>query len=167
MKLFDDKFRHNKLQYVFQSLLAMVAVAVAMLLIDWLTNAVIVAALGATAFVVFSLPLSRQSHARAVIGGYVVSIAVGTLCFWLAAVMPARTAHAEYALKVVFGAGAVGLAVFVMTITNTEHSPAAGVALGLSLGQWELRTVAIVMLAVVTMVVLQRILRRHLRDLAR
>jgi CBS-domain-containing membrane protein len=43
---------------------------------------------------------------------------------------------------VLFGAAAVGLAIFLMVITNTEHPPAGGLALGVVLAEWD--TVALV-----------------------
>jgi len=37
----------------------------------------------------------------------------------------------ETTTLVLFGAIAIGFAIFIMAVTNTEHAPAAGIALGL------------------------------------
>jgi CBS-domain-containing membrane protein len=46
---------------------------------------------------------------------------------------------------VVFGAMAVGLAIFVMVITGTAHPPAAGLALELILNEWSPLTIVVVL----------------------
>ncbi len=65
----------------------------------------------------------------------------------------------------IFCSIAVGLAVFLMVITNTEHPPATGMALGLFLNHCELRTIIVALIGVVCLVVLKTLLRPYLKDL--
>lgn len=163
MELFDVEFRQRKLRYVLQCLLATAAVLAVLLILDALTNAAIIAALGASSFILFTMPHAQVSRPRFVVGGYVVGAAVGTLCYWLGQIpWPAALAGHSY---VAFGAMAVGLAIFVMVLTNTEHPPAASLALGLVLGEWSLLTVAVVLVGIVALSGLKKLLKPALINL--
>lgn len=161
MELFDAKFTRQKLRYVLQSLLATAAVLLVLLVLD--SNAAIIAALGASSFILFTMPHAQVARVRFVVGGYVVGVAVGTLCHWLGQCpWPAALGEPPY---VAFGALAVGLAIFVMVLTNTEHPPAASLALGLVLGQWSLLTVGVVLVGIVGLSALKKLLEPMLINL--
>ena len=63
------------------------------------------------------------------------------------------------------GALAVGLSIFIMTVTNTEHPPAAGTALGIVAHGWTNETIIFILVCVVCLAVVRRLLGRHLVDL--
>jgi len=132
MPIFDGAFRRNKLRYVAQCLLAAGAFTVILALLKNISNTTVVASLGSTGFIVFTMPQRRAARGRYLIGGYVVGIASGMLflCLsrWVA--VPDTFAGIPHFPDVLFGPLAVAVAMFVMVITNTEHPPAAGVALG-------------------------------------
>ena len=132
MKIIDKKFLSNKLSYLLQSVLAGVAMMLILAVFNTISNGAIVAALGASTFIVFVLPGTRSARPRYLIGGYVMGIVIGVLCYWLKIVagLPEQLGAVSGIPCIVFGASAVGLATFVMVITNTEHPPAAGIALG-------------------------------------
>ena len=69
-----------------------------------------------------------------------------------------------YVATVIFGGLAVGLAMFLMTITNTEHAPAAGMALALVLNPWKLETIVFIFASVLWLKFIKKLLRRHLMD---
>jgi hypothetical protein len=52
-----------------------------------------------------------------------------------------------------------------MAITNTEHPPAAGTALGIAAHEWSWQVVIFVFLSVVILSVVWWLLRSRLRDL--
>ena len=176
MQILDEKFKHDKLRYFLQCALATVAMLVtlsilrAQILLDGVdSNAALIASLGASSCIVFITPHARSACGRILIGGYVVGIAAGALCFWIARFvpLPARVGLIEEFPDVVFGSGAVGLAIFVMVITNTEHPPAAGVALGfVLLDEWRWMTVLVVLAGVVVLSMVRRVLKPALRSLA-
>jgi len=166
MALLDSKFMHNKLRYALQCLLAAASVLVILVILDALPNAAVVAALGASSFIAFTMPDAQVSRPRFLIGGYVVGIAAGTVCFWLSQVAwPGSLRPLQQHAYVAFGAMAVGLAIFVMVITNTEHPPAASLALGLVLAEWRLVTVAVVLIGIVALCCLKRVLKPVLKNL--
>ena len=125
MKLADSAFRKHIFKYVIQCVLATMAIYVVLLILDARSNAAIIGALGASSFIAFTMPRKHVSQARFMVGGYAVGITAGTLCHFL-------TVWTQWS-PVPFAALAVGVAIFVMVVTDTEHPPAAGVALGLAL----------------------------------
>lgn len=166
MKLLDDRFRIHKARYVLQCLLATVSVMIALIVLGRVINTAVTGALGASAFVAFTMPARRVSSPRFLVGGYLVGIAAGTVCYWLSHVLPLGSVQPVGELTgIVFGALAVGLAIFLMVVTNTEHPPAAGLALGIALNDWRWQTIVLVLLAVVSLAVAKRLLRPLLVDL--
>jgi len=136
MRIFDRKFRNNKLRYVLQCFLATVSVSVVLLLLNAIANPAIIAALGASSFIAFAMPRARVSRPRYLVGGYLIGMGSGTACYYMCAWtgFGMGALAAEYA-HIVAAALAVGIAIFLMAVTNTEHPPASGVALGLALSE--------------------------------
>lgn len=151
--------RHWK-NYVFQSALATLTLLIALVLLR-MQHTVIVASIGATAFIVFAMPDSLTAKSRNVIGGHAVGLVCGSLCAVLAASVPS-VAILAYAV-------AVGLSILVMVVTDTEHPPASGTALGMAILPWSVGTWWAPVVAVITGALLlslaHRVLRPYLRDL--
>ena len=74
MKVFDDKFKTNKSQYILQSMLATSTIIVVLIILDIITDAIIIASFGASSFIAFLMPHLRVSKGRFMIGGYLVGI---------------------------------------------------------------------------------------------
>lgn len=157
MKIIDRKFRLQKSRYFFQCALAMGCMLAVLGALDVVTDAVVVASLGASSFIVFSIPHGNMSRTRYLVGGYVVGCAIGTACFWLMQWAPLPVLPVDSA--VFYGSLSVGLTMLVMVVTNTEHPPAAGVALGLVVQQWSWWTVAATMIGIIALVMLRALLR--------
>ncbi|MEA3457847.1 MAG: HPP family protein, partial [Candidatus Thermoplasmatota archaeon] len=91
-----------------------------------------ITALGASAFIVFTMPTQYSSDPRRLIGGYTVGLASGFIFYLLSTSELGNSLIGNRTTSiVVFGSIAVGSAIFIMAVTNTEHAPAAGIALGL------------------------------------
>jgi len=166
MKVFDEKFGRNKVRYILQCILATLAVFIVLLILDVVSNAAIIVALGASSFIVFTMPEAQASRPRFLIGGYLVGIAAGCLCHYLSLVPLLRQLPIIQEFSyVVFGAMSVGLAIFVMVITNTEHPPAASLALGFVLNEFNYRTVIVVLIGIISLVVIKTVLRPVLKNL--
>lgn len=93
-------------------------------------------------------------------------MAVGVLYYYMA-LLPVHFSIAltEATVLVVFSAMAVGTAIFLMVVTDTEHAPAAGMALGLVLNQWDHKTLLFILMAVFVMAVLRKVLQPYMVDL--
>ena len=166
MKVFDEKFRGNTVGYIVQCILATLAVFIILLMLDVVSDAAIIAALGASSFIVFTMPQADRSRPRFLIGGYLVGISAGCICHYLSLLPLLRQIPiVQESPYVVFGAISVGLAIFVMVITNTEHPPAAGLALGLVLNECNYITVIVSLVGIISLSVIKAILRPVLKNL--
>lgn len=166
MRLFDKKFHKNVHRYILQCALATLTILAVLIFLDVLTTTAIIAALGASAFVVFAIPNSYSSDPRRLIGGYLVGIIVGVICYYIS-VNPLISnffVNTKTPL-IVFGAIAVGIAIFIMAVTNTEHPPAAGIALGLVINTWGWMTIVFILCAIAWLTIVRKLLKPYLMDL--
>lgn len=158
---FDKEFGHHPVRYVIQSAIAGIVTMVFLSFLDILTYTGLVAALGATTFLIFTMPHKVSARPRYVIGGYIMGAVAGVLTSY------AFSSGGLLPLASVFGLGAVavGLATLLMVTTNTEHPPAAGMALGLVLQPWDYRTVLYVLGCVCFLCLARLALKRFMIDL--
>jgi CBS-domain-containing membrane protein len=162
----DRRFTTRKARYVFQTCLATLCILAVLVILDFIANAAVVVALGASTFTVFAAPQAKLARPRYLIGGYVVGLLVGTVFFWLSRALPVpEISFLPSFPYLVYGAPAVGAAMFVMVITNTEHPPAASIALGLVLNEWSYMAVVVALTGIVVLSVLKWLLRRQLINL--
>ena len=167
MKLgLGDRLRRDNLnRYLLQCTLASVVVLILLLILDTVTQTVLIAALGASTFIAFAVPRSLQSEPRYMIGGYLVGILVGSSIGTLSASISYSDIVTAHVAMIVFGALAMGLAMFVMVITKTEHPPAAALALGLVLNEWDFLTLVVVIVGVIALSMCKRLVLPILMDL--
>ena len=59
----------------------------------------------------------------------------------------------------------VGLLILVMAVTDTEHPPAAGIAIGMTSREWTPEVFGAILGALALLAVVKLVLRQHLRDL--
>ena len=162
----DRQFRRESFKrYALQCGLAGLVVLLLLLILDAVTQTVLIAALGASAFIAFAVPRSLHSGARHMIGGYAIGIVAGCLMATLESAMNIQDVGLGHAVMVVFGAMAISLAMFTMVVTRTEHPPAAALALGLVLNEWDLLTLAVVMAGIVALSLVKRLVLPMLLDL--
>jgi len=163
VEFLDKKFRSRKLRYVAQCLLAGLVVFVLLMILDAVKNSAVIASLGASAFIVFTMPHQRRARSRLLIGGYVMGVLsahLGYLPLWRGWVNP------ESAMVVAVFAGlAVGLAIFLMVVFDFEHPPAAGVALGLVLNRCDPWITLVVLAGILVLAVSRILLKRVMIDL--
>ena len=162
--IIDKKLRKNTLKYIFQCFLASITVFAVLIFLDVLNETAIIAALGASAFIVFTMPTQYSSDPRRLIGGYIVGIIVGISFFMLSSEIGGNLFNNQTIIYVVFGAIAVGFAVFIMAVTNTEHAPAAGIALGLVINKWDYLTIIFIICAILWMAIVRKLLKPYLME---
>jgi CBS-domain-containing membrane protein len=143
--------------YLWQSACATVAILVVLLVLN-LEQAVIISSIGATTFIVFIKPNNPFATPRSIIGGHLVGVLVGSAF----ALLPHPT---SWAVSVIY-ALAVGMALLLMAVTDTEHPPAAGTTLSVVMagGTWRVAVLAVLTSAVL-LSLFHRLLRPYLRDL--
>jgi CBS-domain-containing membrane protein len=161
----DRHFRREDFKrYALQCGLAGLVVFVLLLVLDAVTQTVLIAALGASAFIAFAVPRSLHSGPRHMIGSYVVGILAGSLMSTLATLINVSPT-ADHAVMIIFGAIAISLAMFTMVVTRTEHPPAAALALGLVLNEWSLLTLVVVLSGIVGLSIIKQLVLPALLDL--
>ena len=166
MKLIDEKARQNIWPYIIQCGLATLTILLILVFLDVIKHTAIIATLGSSAFLVFALPSSYSSRPRPLIGGYVVAIIIGAGCYYLSSLHILEYLPISlHTIYIIFAALAVGLSIFAMVVTDTEHGPAAGMALGLVLNTWDYKTLIFVIFAVITLAVIRHLFRKRMIDL--
>jgi CBS-domain-containing membrane protein len=165
-RLIDRKFRQNWRSYLFQSALTMLALLIILLVIDVVLQAAIVVAIASTAFIVFVAPHSNAASPRRVVGGHAVAVIVGTF-FSLSSLSPelGELVATSNSVRDLVAVLAVGLSMLCMAVTNTEHPPAAGTALGLVVTGWTPSAVLFVVLGTVILSLIHLVLRPYLKNL--
>ena len=157
--------RDNVRRYLLQCSLAGLVVLALQLVLDAVTQTVLIAALGASAFIAFATPRHPHSGSRHLVGGYLVGIAAGTLMGCLDNAISIDSVIVEHAVMIVFAALAMSLAMFLMVVTRTEHPPAAALALGLVLNEWDFVTLVVIVVGVTALSLIKRLVLPVLLDL--
>ena len=157
--------RENIRRYALQCSLAAAVVLILLMVLDAMTQTVLIAALGASVFIAFAVPRSLHSSPRCLIGGYLAGILAGSLMATLNIALEFSDVVTAHASMVVFGALATGLAMFLMVVTKTEHPPAAALALGLVLNEWTLLTLVVVIVGVIALSICKQLILPILMDL--
>jgi CBS-domain-containing membrane protein len=120
-------------------------------------HAVVIAAIGASAFIVFVMPDNVTARSRNIICGHIIGFCVGSLCALIPQSSPWCSIIA-YSL-------AVGLSIFIMLITTTGHPPAAATALGIAIMGFSLHAVIAVITSVVLLALAHHFLKPFLKQL--
>ena len=157
--------RQNLKRYLLQCSLAGVVVLILLFILDAVTQTVLIAALGSSTFIAFAVPRSPHSDPRHMIGGYLVGIFAGSLMGTLHLALDFSDPSVAHASMIVFGALVTALAMFVMVVTKTEHPPAAALALGLVLNEWNFMTLLVIVAGIVSLSILKRLVLPVLMDL--
>ncbi len=134
----DPHFTHRWKRYLVQSTIAAVLLWVILLAQDIISNGAIVAAIASSVAIVFFVPHSVASSPVRIVGGHLSAVVAAYIVIGFALLFPDSVADAVW-FNDLLGAIALGLVVLLMAMTNTEHAPAAGTALGLAVrgAPWE------------------------------
>ena len=139
MRIIDHQFRKYTWTYLFQCSLAAVVVLLVLIILDSTQQTVIIASIGASVFIVFTAPNAFSSKVRSILGGYIIGSIIGIGCSLLAGLLHTAGTEGWGTTVVIMGAVSVGLSIFLMVITDTEHPPAAGLALAFVLNTWNFK----------------------------
>ena len=147
-----DKFKRLWKYYLFQSALA--GVAIFLIVVAFRPERVVViASMGATAFICFALPKSVSARTMHVIGGHLVGLVCGALMM-----LTSFSPYFEYPMV-------VSLAIFFMVALDVEHPPAAGTALAVAINEVTLSGAVAIMLGVLLITQCRYMMKGVLKDL--
>lgn len=114
-----------------QSTLAAGFVSVFFLMMSFFENGLVVTSLIASIFIVFIFPASPAAQSRNLVGGHLISAAVGFVCVYANLLFQGSDPFFVY--TVLFCGMAVFLSTLLMALFGFEHPPAAAFAAGLVL----------------------------------
>ena len=170
LQLIDPKIKRHFRRYLLQVSIATTALLGTLWTEQALSGgdaarAVVVAAIASTGFILFISPRSLSARPRHVIGGHLIAMAIATPLALLADPDVIGWVDTTPFLFAVYAAIGVGASMFTMAATNTEHPPAAGTALALVAHGFSWELIVFVATAVLIIVAIHRVLKRHLIDL--
>jgi hypothetical protein len=166
VEVVDPRFLSYSHRYLLQAVLATLAMLVVLLFIDSVADVALAAGLGSSVVILFLHPSASAARPRSLIGGHVLALAVGIGCSLLifsgaaAGVIAASRILSDLSL-----AASLGLVILIMAITNTEHPPAAGTVLGISMQPLDPVRLAVFLGAIVLLALIQWVLRPRIQDL--
>ena len=162
----DPGFAAHPWRFVWQAGLASLALLAVLMFADSLSSAAIAAGLASSVVIIFINPSNRTARIRSVIGGHWVALVLGSVFSLVLFAGPVEAFLDTVPLvQVLSYALVVGLAILVMAVTNTEHPPAAGIAIGMASREWEAAVFGSIIGAVVVLAVVKLIIRGRLQDL--
>jgi len=155
-KVLDNGVKQYWKNYVFQSLFA---TAIMLVLLAFLTfrNIIIISSIGSSVFIVFAMPSTITAQPRNLVFGQIVGLISGTIGGFLTRI--------DFLPVILCYAFAVGLSVFLMVVTDTEHPPAAGTALGVAVMGFSLEAALLLIYAVTVLAFVRTVFKSKLRDL--
>ncbi|MBN2030787.1 HPP family protein [bacterium] len=151
-----QEFRLYWKHYVIQSLLATLSMTLVLLFLTF-QNAVVVASIGATSFIIFAMPDDITAKPRNVIGGHVVGLLIGSLCGFIP--------HSYMLFSIFIYSLAVGVSIFIMVVIDMEHPPASGTALGVSMTGFSLQVLIAVLTSIIVLSLIHNRFRSKIRNL--
>ena len=152
--------------FVFQAVLATVVMLAILRFISSLSSAAIAAGLASSVVGIFIAPSNPTARIRSVVGGHAVALVLGSLFSVMLFLGPVETFLLEAEVLRNLGyAAAVGGAMLLMAITNCEHPPAAGTALGMASREFDILIFLSIIGAVALLAVMKLAIRPYLRDL--
>ena len=152
----DPNFPSYWKQYIIQSSFAAFTVFIITLILY--DNPVIIASIGATAFIVFAMPNNISAEPKRIIGGHLVGFFVG-VCL---AVFPFMDI---IFFKGLWFSASVGITILIMVVMDVEHPPAAGTALGMTLVGYTNSSSSAIIISVVVLAFIGYVSKPYLRDL--
>jgi CBS-domain-containing membrane protein len=154
--IIDDKFRDSWRSYILQTVFAFIAIFIVFLFLN-IQQIVIIASIGSTVFIIFAMPKSITARPRNVIGGHAIGLFSGLVSTLIPYYSP-LSSIVVYSL-------AITLSIFLMVVTNTEHPPASGTALGVALTGFSVDATIAVIVSSALLSLIHHFSKSYLKDL--
>ena len=162
-----DQYIHSKwAHYVTQCGLASLSLVLILIVGDTLLKAAIVVGVASSAFTIFVIPESVAATPRKVIGGHLVAALIGAGISFLLQTpgLEIYVLETRYILEI-SAAISVGIGIFFMVVTNTEHPPAAGTSLGLVIYGFDWTSVVFIISSAILLSLVRILLRPRMINL--
>lgn len=150
--------------HIIQSLMAGTYIFLVFLVMHSFQSRLVVASLGASAFIVFGFPAAQSSRPRFLIGGYFIGMIIGWLCCGLIALLR-EVEIFPFPVYIPVCALAVFLSMFLMTVLNFEHPPSAALAVAVTTDPNPIILGLAGLSCIILLCVLKYLLKKHLHNL--
>ena len=147
--------------YLFQCIAASATIFAILLLVSIHRKPIIIASLAASTCIVFTIPSYLTARPRNLICGHLV----GLVCGLFVAELVLPYLSPQMVIFEFWYAFAVGLAIFIMVATDTEHPPAAGTALGVVTLGFSMKLLFTVLISIAFLAGVHYFFKNRLRDL--
>lgn len=162
----DPGFVSAPLRFGLQTGLATMVMLAILTFVDSLSTAAIAAGLASSVVGIFIAPSNSTARIRSVVGGHGVALVLGSMFSAILFLAPVEIFLQDRSVVLHLSlALAVGGSMLLMAITNTEHPPAAGTALGMASREFDALIFFSIIGAVGLLAMLKLALRPYLRDL--
>ncbi|MCA1743441.1 MAG: HPP family protein [Desulfovibrionales bacterium] len=104
---------------------------------------------------------ATTAQPRNLVGGHLV----GMFCGFGASYIPLEQFLPYHFSNSLLLAMAVGISIFIMVVTDTEHPPAAGTALGVAIAGFSLKITLTILISIAFLASVHALLKHKLRDL--
>ena len=151
-----NEFKTHWRNYIYQSLAATVATLIILIVLT-MENAVVIASIAASIFIVFTMPNAISARKRAILGGHWVGLLLGS--FWAIIPQPYQF------VSILVYSLAVGTTMLVMVIFDVEHPPAAGTALGIAMTGFSWGVGTAIISSTIVLVLIRQLFKPYLKDL--
>ena len=147
---------------VIQSLLAGIFITIIILVGETFSNNVINAAIGSSVALLFLHPKNRQNRFKSLVVGNLIAIITFILLHFLFQLFD-QDLYVSISNKNfhIFSGISFFICLLVMTLTNSEHVPAAGTSIGLSVHEFDFRLILFVIFSVLFLYVFKLALDRY------
>ena len=164
--LADRRLVTRSRSYAFQSALATLSLLAIVVVEDVVLNVAIVVAMASTVFTIFVVPDSVAATPRKVIGGHVAGVLAGSIVVAILGIPDiSEIVESSPSIRNAVAALTLGLSMVMMIITDTEHPPAAGAALGLVIHGWNWSSIGVILIGAVVLSGIRIALRPRLVNL--
>lgn len=150
------EFRAYWRNYIYQSLAATLATLIILVILT-MENAVVVASIAASIFIVFAMPNAVSARKRAILGGHWVGLVCGSI--W--AIFPQPFLF----VSILVYSLAVGTTMLVMVVFDVEHPPAAGTALGIAMTGFSWGVGTAIVSSTIVLILIRELFKPYLKDL--
>lgn len=162
----DPGFKQYPVKYIAQCLMATLAVLFTLYALTVIVNTIVIASIGATAFIVFSEPHKSLTDDLVIVSSYLAATVIGSLCWFAVLYLPAiELGQLNQHYTEILGALAVGLTMLFCVVFDQQHPPAASLALGLVIDEWSLPTIFVTVAGLAMILGARYLLRRYLINL--
>lgn len=162
--LIDPKFYNKKGRYLFQSLLAALALFIILLVGSEIADGAIIAGIAGSTALIFFAPRSYASSTRRIVGGHTLAVIVTLVMFNIFSLFTDMSVTSNFLIYLYCSLALASLILF-EGILNCEHAPSAGCLLGLTIGGINLDAIIFIILSALILSLLRLLLLNWIKNI--